>query len=125
MAKKFNAELQENKKYKLKKFFYALRSATACLWILEKEKMPPIEYPTMLEGLEISNALVNRIYELIQLKSRLSESYLHEGELPLLDFIDNCILLAESKKNLLPSSIQKSAELDAFFLKTLSRYDHS
>ncbi len=124
MAKRFREEVKGKKEYKLKKFFYALRSATACLWILEKEEMPPIVFSKMLEGLNIDPSLTGRIYELIQLKSTISENYLHEGEQHILEFIDKCITQAENKKNSLPSAKGNPKELDDLFLKTLSRYDH-
>jgi len=120
MAKKFTEELKEKEEYKLKKFFYALRSATACKWILEREEMPPIEFQKMIDGLNIENNLLNRISELIKLKSTISESYLHRGENELFDFIETCINLADEQKNSLPSANGDMNELNAFFLKILS-----
>jgi len=124
MAKKFTEELKENEEYKLKKFFYALRSATACKWILEREEMPPIEFMKMINGLNISNSLKSRINKLISLKSTISESYFHKGEKELLSFIENCIIEADEKRQSLPPSKGNMKELNVFFLKTLSRYDH-
>jgi predicted nucleotidyltransferase len=124
MAKKFFEELKEKEDYKLKKFFYALRSATACKWILEKEEMPPIEFQKMLSGLNIENSLVNRINELISLKATISESYLHNGEIELIDFIETCINSADEKRKTLPSSKGNTDELNSFFLKILSQNDN-
>jgi predicted nucleotidyltransferase len=124
MAKKFLEELKERKDYKLKKFFYALRSASACLWILEKEAIPPIEFQKMLSGLEIENSLMNRINELISLKSTKSESYLHSGESKLFSFIESCINSADEKRQSLPSSNGNIDELNTFFVKTLAQNDN-
>jgi len=124
MAKNFLEELKEAKEYKLKKFFYALRSATACKWILEKEEMPPIEFLKMINGLNIPNSVTNRIDELILLKSTISESYFHEGEKELISFIEACINETDKKRQSLPSAKGNTEELDTFFLKTLARYDH-
>lgn len=124
MTKKFTEDLKENEEYKLKKFFYALRSATACKWILEKEEMPPIEFTKMINELNISNSLKSRIIELISLKSTISESYYHKGEKELISFIEDCIKLSDEKRQSLPPSKGNVEELDTFFLKTLSRYDH-
>jgi len=124
MAKKFLTELKENKDYKLKKFFYALRSATACKWILETEKIPPIEFNKMLNKIEISKSLTDRINELIYLKSTKSESYRHKGEKELFSFIENCINESDVKRQTLPPAKGNEEELNAFFLKTLARYDH-
>ena len=119
MAKKFLAELKEKEEYKLKKFFYALRSATACKWILEKEALAPIEFKKMLAGLDIENTLLSKINELILLKSSISEKYLHEGEKELFSFIENCIRATEENKNKLPTSKGNSEELNIFFRKML------
>ena len=124
MTKKFTEELKEKEEYKLKKFFYALRSATACKWIVEKEQMPPIEFLKMINGLNLPNSLTERINELITLKSTISENYYHKGENELISFIEDCIKLSNEKQQSLPSSTGNIEELNVFFLKTLSRYDH-
>lgn len=120
MAKKTYEEVIKTDEYKLKKFFYALRSSVACLWILEKEQMPPIEFKKMLSNLDIDEHLKTRIYELIDLKSTISEGYLHSGEGELLQFMNDCILRADKEKQNLPSSHGKISELNKFFVKTLN-----
>ncbi len=123
MAKKYAEEIKEET-YKLKKFFYALRAATACKWILEKNEMPPIEFLKMITGLDIPKAVTNRIDELISLKSTISEGYFHKGETELISFIEDCIKEADEKRHQLPAAKGNMEELNTFFLKTLTRYDH-
>lgn len=120
MSKKFLDDIKEHKTYKLKKFFYALRSATACQWILEKEDNPPIEFRKMINGLNLEKDITNRIDELISLKATISESYLHKGEEKLITYIESCINNADQQRNSLPSSSGKIADLDKFFIKTIS-----
>lgn len=124
MAKKFIDELKETEEYKLKKFFYALRSATACKWIIEREEIPPIEFQKMIDGLNLENNVLTRIDELIKLKATISESYLHKGESELINFIEACINLADEKRDSLPSSKGNVKELNSFFLKMLSKNDN-
>jgi len=124
MAKKFYDELKANQTYKLKKFFYALRSATACKWIMEKDEIPPIEFSKMLDGLDIPADLVKRINELIELKSGISETYLHQGEKELFDFIETQIRQAEEQKAGLAPGKGNLEQLNRFFIKTLNRHDH-
>jgi len=124
MAKKFLSELKENEDYKLKKFFYALRSATACKWILETDEIPPIEFIKMVNKVELSKPLTDRINELIHLKSTKSESYRHKGEKELISFIENCINESDEKRQKLPSAKGNVDDLNALFLKILARYDH-
>lgn len=119
MAKKFMDELKEKEAYKLKKFFYTLRSAIACKWILEKEALPPIEFKKMLAGLNIENTLLTKIDELIFLKSTISEKYLHKGEKELFSFIETCLIATEENKNALPASKGNAEELNIFFRKLI------
>lgn len=120
MAKRFRNEMQENKEYKLKKFFYTLRSATACKWILEKEEIPPIEFMKMIRNLEIDSSLTIRIKELITLKATKTEGYYHKGENKLFSFIESCIQEAEEKRLNLPKAKGSIEELNNFFIKTIS-----
>jgi len=120
MAKKAFEEVANTEEYKLKKFFYALRASVACLWILEKVKIPPIEFGKMLNGLDLPANLKTRIGELIEIKSTISESYRHKGEAVLIEFMKTCIQRAENESQSLPVSKGKMADLNDFFLKTLA-----
>jgi predicted nucleotidyltransferase len=124
MSKKFIDELKESEEYKLKKFFYALRSATACKWIIDRDEIPPIEFRKMLDGLAINKAILKRIDELIHLKSTISESYIHSGESELIAFIDSCVTSANEQRKALPSAKGSMEELNSFFLKTISENDN-
>ena len=124
MAKKFLEELESTETYKLKKFFYALRSAVACKWIVEKQEIPPIEFKKMLAGLSLENHMLDRVEELIALKATQSETYVHHGEETLFAFMHACIALAEEQRKSLPASKGSLKDLDAFFLKILHPHDH-
>lgn len=115
MAKKCFEELKGKESYKLKKFFYALRAATACLWILKHDQMPPIRFQELMSGIDIPLGLRKRIDELIELKSGKNESYLHEGEADLIVFIENTIVLAEDQGKFLPAANGDIQALDSFF----------
>jgi uncharacterized protein len=119
MAKKAFEEVVNSEEYKLKKFFYALRASVACLWILEKEEIPPIEFVKMLNGLDLPLNLKTRIGELIEIKSTISETYLHKGESVLIEFMMTSIQRAENESQSLPASKGKMTDLNDFFLKTL------
>ncbi len=119
MGKKAFEEVSNNEKYKLKKFFYALRASVACLWILEREEIPPIEFGKMIDGLDIAPNLTERIYGLIKLKSTISESYLHTEEKELIQFMIHCLNRAENEAKSLPASNGKINDLNVFFRKIL------
>lgn len=119
MAKKAFEEVENAVDYKLKKLFYALRASVACLWILDKEEIPPIEFGKMLNGLYLPANLKTRIGELIEIKSTISETYLHQGEKELLEFIKACIERADNESQSLPASKGQMSDLNDFFIKTL------
>ncbi|MBK6266081.1 nucleotidyltransferase domain-containing protein [Marivirga sp. S37H4] len=119
MAKKALDEVVNSNDYKLKRFFYALRASVACLWILEKEEIPPIEFGKMVNGLDLSDNLTNRINELIELKSTISETYLHNGEQDLIKFMESCLERANNESKSLPASKGQISELNEFFRNTL------
>lgn len=120
MARNCMAEIENMRNFKLKKFFYALRASVACKWILERDTIPPVIFPEMVEKLEIKDHLKKRIYELITLKSSSSESYLHHSEPELTAFVFECLDRAQSEAGNLPSSKGNMKELDSFFSKTLT-----
>lgn len=120
MAKKAFEEVTNEEEYKLKKFFYALRASVACLWILEKEEIPPIEFGKMLNGLDLPANIKIRIGELIEKKSTISETYRHKGETVLIEFMKASIERAENESQSLPASKGKMIDLNDFFLKTLA-----
>ena len=52
---------------KLKRYFYALRPALACLWIVEKQTVPPMEFEK-LSVILTNNEVQNAINELMEKK---------------------------------------------------------
>jgi hypothetical protein len=120
MSIKLISDIEGQYEYKLKKLFYALRSSIACLWIIEREEIPPIEFEIMLRQLNIDHKILSRIRELIQVKACKEESYDHKGEYELIDFIKSNIDFAEDQSMILPSSHAKMELLDTFFIHMLN-----
>lgn len=119
MSKKCYEEVIAAPEYKLKKLFYALRTAVVCKWITERNDIPPIEFGLLLDGLSIDPEIEKRIAELIALKATISESYLHSGDEAILDFIKTNLEQADAAAPSLPHAKGDVAELDAFFRKHL------
>lgn len=119
MAKKVLEKVIAAPEYKLKDLFYALRASVACLWILERKELPPIEFRKMLNGLELPTPLTTRISELIKLKSTISEAYLHKGELDLIEFMHQCIQKADLDSKNLPNAEKQMDKMNEFFRKTI------
>ncbi len=120
MAENSIKALEGEKSYRLKKFFYALRATVACKWIMEKEEIPPVYFPAMLEKLDISPDIQSRIHQLITFKLQKSESYEHSGDHNLIDFIKDLLQSTANKANQLPGRKGNFDELDTFFKSTLN-----
>jgi len=124
MAKNALSEIENKEQIKLKRLFYALRAASVCRWICQKQEIPPIVFLHILEGLSFDTMLKRRIYELISLKARVSESYFHPYEADLIDYINQSLLIAQEESQSLPPAKFIMSDLDDFFIETINRYDH-
>lgn len=122
MAKSGLVDL-ESDDYKLKKFFYTLRSATVCKWIIEKDTPPPIEFSKVYNNLSLDQSLIDDIEELIKLKSAVTESYFHKGEQQLVDFIKLCIDESEAIKDSLPVAKGDMNSLNELFRKYVYKHN--
>jgi len=123
MAKKGLEDLKSGDEYKLKKFFYTLRAATVCEWIIEKEVPPPIEFSKVYNNLFLSESLIACIEELIKLKSEVTESHFHKGEVELIDFVKQRVNKADEIKNNLPTAKGDITALNNLFRKYIYKYN--
>ncbi|MEM6644535.1 MAG: nucleotidyltransferase domain-containing protein [Bacteroidota bacterium] len=115
MSKKYFDACQQTDQVKLKKYFYALRTAIAGKWVREKGSIPHIELPKMF-GV-VTEEIQIKIEELIVIKSQQNEDYLHTRE-PLIDeFLSETIRQNEAVANDLPSANGDIEELDKFYRK--------
>lgn len=120
VCKKSLEDVKGKDSYKLKRLFYALRSAAVCQWILSKENNPPIEFLKVLEGISMDESLRAKIEALIKVKMKENETYFHNGESEIINFIEASLSKAESKANSLPSGNGNMEQLNAFFINTLA-----
>ncbi|MFK8010870.1 MAG: nucleotidyltransferase domain-containing protein [Marinicellaceae bacterium] len=121
MAKKLFVDVKDKEEFKLKRFFYVLRSAVACVWIAEKKDMPPIDFHKMMAGLELPESISKRIYELIDLKSRKNEDYFHSGEAELIDFIQEILNKTGKTFKSFTHSKANIEEFNQFFIHQLNK----
>ncbi len=115
MSRKSFADVESPNKYKLKKLFYALRAAMACKWIIERDEIPPVYFPTMIKELDFDIAIKDRIAYLIDYKSKQDESYYHSGELELIHLIKELLDYADLNSKLMISANGNIEELNVFF----------
>ena len=101
MAKKY-AELCEAKDYKLKHLFYALRTALAASWIVEKQTMPPVRFDRLLEELPVDAIVREEVAALITLKATKLESYRYPASAALRAFLQQVMDESEGRSKQLP-----------------------
>jgi predicted nucleotidyltransferase len=97
MAKKSVEGFTGQEPVKFKKLFYGLRAATACKWIFDKGTIPPIVFMDMVDNLELDAVLINEIKEMMQVKGRESEAYVHQPSPIVLAYINEQILKSDKE----------------------------
>jgi predicted nucleotidyltransferase len=122
MAIKCYEDVAGKQEYKLKRFFYALRTASVCRWIMEKDEMPPIEFNKVLDGINLPSGIRQKIEDLVAFKAQQDESYLHNGEEELIAYIKESIDLAESVAKTLPPAKGNMEDLDLFFRQIIKKH---
>ena len=114
MAKKY-AELCEAKVYKLKHLFYALRTALAANWIVERQTVPPVRFDRLLEGLSVDATVREEVAALTALKATKPESYRHPASEILRAFLRKVMRESEQKSKQLVVPKKDVFSLDRFF----------
>lgn len=102
---------------KLKSYFYALRTALAGKWIIEKNSFPPVAFAELLPiaPLEIRE----KILELQVIKANQDEKYLHPKEVLITEFLIETIKFNEENARGLGSGKKLAEELDAVFKRMI------
>lgn len=121
MCKKYYHVVEESP-CKLKRLFYALRTAAVCQWILRYDTVPPIEFKKVVAGLDLDTVLMERINALLEIKAHENETYLHAVEEKLvLEFIQSTIAESEQLANTLPPGNGNMEEINDLFQKTVKQ----
>ncbi|MBX9782862.1 MAG: nucleotidyltransferase domain-containing protein [Chitinophagaceae bacterium] len=120
LAIKFWADIKDAESFKLKSFFYLIRSLLSCNWIAEDKSVLPMHIEGLMKYTD--NQRASRLRQLISLKATVGEKYLHNRD----DFFHNWISglfskVEESKSNLGVSKQRNYNMLNEFFLKTLNQ----
>ncbi|AEW85458.2 nucleotidyltransferase domain-containing protein [Flavobacterium columnare] len=106
-------EVCQAEEVKLKSYFYALRTALAGKWIIEKNRFPPVDF---MELLPIApHNLQEKIKELMQIKANQDEKYLHPKEVLITDFLQETVVFNQEHANSLGSGEKMAEELDGVF----------
>jgi len=115
LAKKFWEELKDKEEFKLKSYFYLIRSLLSCNWIVRDDAVLPME----IEGLMryTDDEYRNKLRELIKFKATVGEKYLHPKDAKLNAWIMTLFEYLETAKQGLAVNRTGMALLNDFFLK--------
>jgi predicted nucleotidyltransferase len=114
-------ELRGNPR-KLKKYFYALRPLLACIWIIEKHEVPPMEFG-ILRTLITDLTVQREIDRLLDLKISSDEKGLTEPISGIDNWISESLLFCKERVPQLPSEKFTTHELDVLFRKYMYSND--
>ncbi len=107
----------EQDQVKLKSYFYALRTALAGRWIIEKNSFPPVAF---LELLPIApQNIQDKVLELMTIKANQDEKYLHPKEIIITDYLRETVLFNQENAGNLQSGKKMSLELDLVFRRII------
>jgi predicted nucleotidyltransferase len=109
----------QNEQAKLKRYFYALRSALACKWIVEKQTVPPMEFGSL--RVLIDNPRVeDEIEHLLKLKVISDEKTFIKPNDVINEWLTNVLSDCKDAIDNLPSNHKSTDELDAIFRRYIS-----
>ncbi|WP_374173522.1 DNA polymerase beta superfamily protein [Flavobacterium tructae] len=106
-------EVCEMEEVKLKSYFYALRTALAGKWIIEKNTFPPVAFADLLPI--APQNIQEKIIELQNIKAGQDEKYLHPKETLITDFLLETIQFNQENASKLGNGNKINEELDLFF----------
>jgi predicted nucleotidyltransferase len=110
-----NNELQEDQ-VKIKRYFYALRSALACKWITEKQAVPPMEFGK-LRVLVDDQTFQSIVDELLKKKVVSDEKTLIKPIASLNDWLNETLSVCKTALGHMAPTHSSAEELNTIFRK--------
>ncbi|MFY0483033.1 DNA polymerase beta superfamily protein [Flavobacterium sp. PLA-1-15] len=102
---------------KLKSYFYALRTALAGKWIIERNSFPPVAFAELVPIAPL--AVQEKILELQAIKANQDEKYLHPKEVMITEFLIETVKFNEENAVGLKGGKKMAEELDRVFINWL------
>lgn len=117
LAKKFWEDLKDKEEFKLKSYFYLIRSLLSCNWIIKDSSVLPMHIEGLMQYVE--DEYKDSLRKLIALKATVGEKYLHKKDKKLHEWVMNLLEYAEVSKENLAVNRKDMALLNEFFLKMM------
>jgi len=122
MSRKHYEECTTSDKVKLKKYFYALRATLSCEWIAKGKGVPPMELKKLMVLINKNDNLVKKIRDLLELKATKAETYQHQRESILDNYLGETIGHCEKIAPKLAANKADYNRLDKFYQHVI--YNH-
>jgi uncharacterized protein len=103
---------------RLKTYCYAMRPALALVWIRQRAKPPPMDVPSLLEGIDIASDVRRELAALIERKAVATEDGL-TSRIPALDAFLGETLAKAVERSILPDRAAALERANALFLSML------
>jgi hypothetical protein len=104
---------------KLKRYFYALRAALACIWIINRSSLPPMEF-RLLRTIVEDPEWQEEIDRLMEQKKAADEKSLIKPVTVLQQWIEKTLVYCKEKGNAIPQVKYDTDQLDELFRKYIS-----
>jgi predicted nucleotidyltransferase len=114
--------MENGNEIKIKKLFYVLRPLLSAKWCLERDSIAPMTIGPLMDLLP--GELHRQVSDLIQLKAGSAEGFVIKISESLKFYINDEFTRVGLASNDLQRKYFKVEELDAFFVKTIKRYDY-
>lgn len=108
--------------FKIKKYFYVLRSLLSAKWIIEKEEIAPMEFYLLMEQIQDQTKLVQAINRLWEEKKNALEGALTSVQPIIHDFVKTEFARCEELVKNVPRRNNDKKALDVFFRKIISQF---
>jgi len=111
----FEYDLQ-GEQVKLKRYFYALRPALACRWILERKTVPPMEF-SHLRTLVTDSVWQDAVDDLLKRKMQAEEKAFIAPVALLQEWLAHVVTESKAEADALPAQTNGTEQLDELFRK--------
>lgn len=117
LANKFWDEIKDKEEYKLKSWFYLVRSLLSCNWVVHDKSVLPMHIEGLMKYAD--EDVCTELRALMELKKKVGEKYLHRKDSNPNDWISNLFRQLELAKHGLGVNKTSMTLLNDFFLKKL------
>ena len=110
--------------FKIKKYFYVLRSLLSAKWIIEKNEIAPMEFHFLMQQVQEDTDLVDAVNVLLKKKKVAMEGATTSVQPIIHNFVQKEFAQCEENVQNVARRSNDKSELDVFFRKTILRFEN-